>query len=150
MGFFSIPAAQLVGSEGRVICVDVQQKMLDVLLHRARRADMEERIEVRLCEEGSLGIADLSSQIDFALAFAVVHEVPDASRLFDEIHAALKPGSRVLVAEPRGHVKKSAFAETVAVAEACGLGVVDSPEIWRCHTAVLEKKRNAEQAALGG
>jgi len=31
MGFFSLPMAKMVGAEGKVVCVDLQQKMLDVL-----------------------------------------------------------------------------------------------------------------------
>ena len=38
MGMFSIAMAQLVGSKGRVIAVDLQQAMLDVLQKRARKA----------------------------------------------------------------------------------------------------------------
>ena len=39
MGMFSIAMAKLVGDKGRVIAVDLQQKMLDVLQKRARRPE---------------------------------------------------------------------------------------------------------------
>ena len=35
MGFFTLPMAKMVGVSGRVIAVDVQQKMLNGLRHRA-------------------------------------------------------------------------------------------------------------------
>jgi len=38
MGFFPLEALQMVGSNGRVVAVDVQPKMLEVLRRRARRA----------------------------------------------------------------------------------------------------------------
>ena len=37
MGYFSIGMAKLVGANGKVIAVDLQQKMLDVLRRRAER-----------------------------------------------------------------------------------------------------------------
>ncbi|MFH2000285.1 MAG: methyltransferase domain-containing protein [Planctomycetota bacterium] len=141
MGFFSLPLARLVGPTGRVICVDLQQKMLDACLRRARRKKLDSRIETRLCTSGSLGINDLAGRIDFALAFAVVHETADPSRLFFEIHVALKPGSRVLVAEPKGHVSKKSFEKSIAKAEACGFDLVESPAISRSHAAILESIR---------
>jgi 2-polyprenyl-3-methyl-5-hydroxy-6-metoxy-1,4-benzoquinol methylase len=139
MGFFSLPMARLVGPNGRVICVDLQQKMLDALLRRARRGGLDARIEARLCGSDSVGITNLAGQIDFALAFAVVHEIPDTSRLFADLHAALKPGGTVLVAEPRGRVRPPAFEESVATAAACGFERMESPKIGRSHAAVLQK-----------
>ncbi len=139
MGFFSLPLAKQVGPAGRVICIDLQQKMLDVLLKKARQKHLDDRIEPRRCGPDSLGIADLAGRIDFALAFAVVHEVPDSPRLFSEIHAALKPQGRLLVAEPEGRVPASFFERSLSAAQSCGFYVAASPTIPRCRAAVLEK-----------
>ena len=49
MGFFSIPLAQMVGAAGKVICVDMQEKMLKRLEKRAQKAGVSARIETRLC-----------------------------------------------------------------------------------------------------
>jgi ubiquinone/menaquinone biosynthesis C-methylase UbiE len=73
MGFCSIAMARMVGNEGKVISVDLQQKMLDVLLKRARKAGVAERIETHRCEADSLGV---DTAVDFVLAFMMVHEVP--------------------------------------------------------------------------
>lgn len=35
MGFFSLPMAEMVGPGGKVVCIDVQLKMLQVLRRRA-------------------------------------------------------------------------------------------------------------------
>jgi ubiquinone/menaquinone biosynthesis C-methylase UbiE len=140
MGFFSLPLAERVGAGGRVICVDVQEKMLAVLQRRAARAGLRERIETRACRADSLGVADLRGRIDFALAFAVVHEVPDARTLFSEVHAALKSGRRLLIAEPRGHVKPPAFEQTVSTAEACGFRRVEPIHVRWAHALALQKR----------
>jgi len=141
MGFFSLPLARLVSPNGRVICVDFQEKMIKSLRRRARRANLANRIDARVCHRDSLGLDDLVEAIDFALAFAVVHEVLDASRLFREICNVLKPSAKLLVAEPKGHISTKAFDVLVSAAERNALRVVDKPRIALSHTIVLEKKR---------
>ncbi len=139
MGYFSIPLARMVGPAGKVVAVDMQEGMLKVLRKRAWKAGIGSRIEPRLCKQNTLDLQDLSGRIDFALIFAVVHEVPDQANLFRETAAALKPGHRLLVAEPRGHVKEKDFAATVSLAEHSGFRLVDRPGIHRSHTLLLEK-----------
>ncbi len=82
MGFFSIPLAQMVGSAGKVICVDMQEKILARLKKRALKAGVSAQIETRLCTQDSLGLEPLVGTIDFAVLFAVVHEVPAREALF--------------------------------------------------------------------
>jgi ubiquinone/menaquinone biosynthesis C-methylase UbiE len=139
MGFFTLPLARLVGPRGRVICVDIQERMLAVLMRRARRADLADRIEARVCDATSLRVADLALTIDFVLAFAVVHELGDAPRFFREIQSVLSPRGRVLFAEPRGHVSDQAFQESLAVAKQSGLHQTESLRIARSHAAILER-----------
>ncbi len=136
MGLFSIAAAKMVGDEGRVIAVDLQEKMLGVLRRRAERAGVADRIETHKCEQNRLGV---DVQADFALAFMMIHEVPDQRRLLGEIHVCLKPGGKLLVAEPKLHVPGKAFQKTVATAEEVGFRVAKEPPVRWCRAAVLEK-----------
>ena len=139
MGFFSLPLARMVGQDGRVVCVDVQQGMLDVLARRAQRAGLADRVEARLCGPASLGVADLAARIDFVLAFSVVHEVADPLRLFTEVRSVLKPGARVLVAERKGRVTERSFRQSVSAAEASGLHPVALPGITGTYALLLQK-----------
>jgi SAM-dependent methyltransferase len=139
MGFFSLPLAELVGREGRVVCVELQERMFRSLRKRAARAGLEDRVEMRVCSKESLGTGDLAGAVDFALAFAVAHEVPEQARLLSEICAALRDGGRFLLAEPAGHVSDRAFAKSIAAAEAAGLSVVDRPRIRMSHAALLQR-----------
>ena len=141
MGFFSLPMAEIVGPSGRVICVDLQERMIRSLRKRAARAGLSDRIETRVCSTSSLGLRDLEGEVDFALAYAVVHEVPDAAPFLAEIANVLAPGGRFLIAEPKGHVSREALEETVAIAEKAGLSVIDRPDIKRSRTVLLEKPR---------
>ena len=139
MGFFSLPLARLVGETGRVICVDLQEKMIASLNRRARRAGLLNRIDARLCTEESLQINDLNGKIDFVLAFAVVHEVPDPVQLLSEMFNALEQGGTLLLSEPRGHVTMDEFNSTKSIAESAGFNIVGLPEIRRSHSVLLEK-----------
>ena len=139
MGFFSIPMAEMVGASGKVICVDLQEGMLQRLTKRAQKAGVASRIETRVCRKDSLCLNDLNGKIDFALAFAMVHEVPDAARLLKELAAALKPGGRLLISEPSGHVSAQHFEQTVTLAAQHGLSVAETPTIRGGRSVLLAK-----------
>jgi ubiquinone/menaquinone biosynthesis C-methylase UbiE len=141
MGYFSLPMAELVGPGGRVVCVDLQERMIKSLRRRAARAGVSDRIETRVCSTSSLGIRDLEGKVDFALAYAVVHEVPDAAAFLAEIGEVLVPGGRLLIAEPKGHVSGEALEETVAITQKAGLSVIDRPDIKRSRAVLVEKPR---------
>jgi len=127
----------MVGPQGRVVAVDVQQRMLDGLRRRAERAGLDKRIDLRLAEPDRLGIDDLAGAVDLVAAVFVVHEMPDQRAFLAEAHRALRPGGRLLVVEPRGHVKKPDFERSIAMAE--GMGFVREPDspFRGAHGAVL-------------
>jgi ubiquinone/menaquinone biosynthesis C-methylase UbiE len=140
MGYFTIPIAEMVGENGKVIAVDLQPKMINSLIRRAKKAGVDNRIETRVCASDSLGIDNLTGKIDFALTFAVLHEFPSIPQALAQVAKTLKPGGILYIAEPTGHVDKTAFENTIASAIACGLELVESPPVWKSHTAVMRKK----------
>jgi 2-polyprenyl-3-methyl-5-hydroxy-6-metoxy-1,4-benzoquinol methylase len=141
MGFFSIPLAQMVGPSGKVICVDMQEKMLKGLRKRAQKAGVSAHIETRLCYQDTLGLEDLAERFDFALAFAVVHEVPDPSRFLAELSATIVPAGNVLLAEPKGHVSQKEFDITISLAQQHGFLVMERPHIFRSRSLLLKKAK---------
>jgi SAM-dependent methyltransferase len=138
MGFFTLELARLVGPRGRVLAVDLQPKMLDKLKRRAQDAGLDGRIDARLAAPDSLNLGNLAPPADFALAFAVVHEMPSPHRFFFELRAAMKPGARLLLAEPAGHVSDADFQAELKAAGQAGFLVVDRPVIRRSQVALLE------------
>ena len=99
--------------------------MLDVLQKRAENAGVAARIQFQKCEQDRLGV---DVQADFTLAFMMIHEVPDQRRLLGELHGCLKPGGKLLVAEPKIHVPGRAFQQTVTTAEELGFRVIEKPK----------------------
>jgi ubiquinone/menaquinone biosynthesis C-methylase UbiE len=138
-GIFTIAMARMVGDGGRVIAVDFQQQMLNAVARRAKRAGLAERIRTHKCESDRLGV---EGPVDFALAFAMVHEVPDARRLLAEIHAYLEPSGKFFLAEPSLHVSARAFDATLAAARDVGFRLVEEPQVRRCRAVVLERAVN--------
>jgi SAM-dependent methyltransferase len=138
MGYFTLELARLVGPRGRVVAIDLQPKMLARLKRRAAKAGLLDRLDIRVAKPDSLGINDVIAA-DFALAFAVVHEVPDVALFFSDLAHALKQGASLLFAEPRGHVSATEFQDELQAAERAGLKLVDQPAIKTVYAAVLRK-----------
>ncbi len=140
MGFFTLELARLVGPAGRVVAVDVQERMLAALRRRAERVGVASQVETRLATETRLGIDDLAGGVDFALAFAMVHELPDPMLFFREVRMALRPTGTMLLAEPRGHVSEAKFALTLDEAAAAGLRTAYLAAVPHSRAAVLIPK----------
>lgn len=136
-GFNTIGLARIVGEEGRVIAVDVQQEMLDMLRKRIEREWLSSRIRIHLCERASLGI---NETVDFVNAFWMVHEVPDIREFLKQIYFVLNPQRKFLVAEPKLHVSAKEFQEMVDMARSVGFSLSDEPRISLSRSVVFQKK----------
>ena len=139
MGFFSLPLAKIVGENGKVICVDIQEKMIRSLEKRAKKAGLLDRIETHVCSENSFCLENFDGENDFALAFAVVHEIPDPLVFFSEVYRVLKSEGKLLMAEPKGHVSEEQFAASVRTAQGLGFEITDRPYIRSTRAALLQK-----------
>jgi SAM-dependent methyltransferase len=139
MGFFTLDLARMVAPRGRVVAIDLQEKMLAGLRRRAARAGLEAAIDVRLARPDRLGIEDLAGRVDLVLAFYVVHEVREPAGFFAEVAGALKGDGAALVVEPPLHVSRAAFEASLAVAERAGLVVARRPRIGPNKAALLAK-----------
>jgi SAM-dependent methyltransferase len=113
--------------------------MLKSLTRRAHRAGLENRILTRLASKDSLNIDEFTGQVDFVLAFAVVHEIPDQESLFYQIHQAMKKDATLLIAEPTGHVKPDAFEKMLEITKRLGFQKVSTPTIRGSISVVLRK-----------
>lgn len=136
MGYFSIALARRVGDTGRVIAVDLQDKMLQAVQRRATKAGLAARLQLQRCQPETL---NLQVQADFILAFWMVHEVPDTRRFLQEVRAALKPDGRFLLVEPLLHVSAANFQRTLDLAGQVGLQLAASPAVNLSRAALLTR-----------
>ena len=117
MGYFTLGLAELVGDKGRVICVDVQQEMLNITLKRATRKGLENRIVPSLAAATYIGI---TTPVDFVLAFWMVHETPDPESFFVEIATIIKPVGKLFYTEPAFHVSEKQYGKILSAAHKSG------------------------------
>lgn len=135
-GFFTLDMAQMVGESGKIIAVDLQKGMLDIVKSKIAGTRFEQQITLHQCEEATIGI---SEPVDFVLLFYVVHEVPDKSHFFSQLSAILKPGGQIFVAEPPFHVPTAKFEHMLQQAKDHGLIKIKGPGMLFSKTATLKK-----------
>ncbi len=124
MGYFTIPLLRLVGKDGRVIAVDIQEKMLAVLRRRAIKAGVDANLITHLSKPNDFG---LKKKADFIVAFWMLHEVTDQIRFLKDVKKLMKRFACVLIVEPRLHVTKTAFDRTIRMARQSGFKIEDYP-----------------------
>ena len=142
MGFFTVPLARGVGEQGRVVCVDLQPRMLRGLSRRLEKRGLARRVAIRQCGADSLGIADFDGSMDLVLAIHVVHEMQAPVVAFQEMARALRSGGRLLLLEPAGHCPERVFQAELDWAARAGLARIGDPEHVRArdHKALFEKR----------
>ena len=138
-GTFTIAMARMVGEAGRVIAVDVQEEMLQIVRQKAVEEGLASRITTHQSEPDGIGMSD---NVDFALAFYMIHEVPDVDAFLMEVANLLKPSGRLLIAEPLIHVSESSFKKTVDAARIAELKPVSEPKM-RFSRSMLFQPDNA-------
>lgn len=135
-GFFTLDIARMAGKSGRVVAVDLQEGMLEIVREKIRGSELEGNIVLHKCEADRLGV---SGSFDLVFLFYVVHEVPDRRALFRELAGLLKDGGLVYVEEPPFEVSGKAFEETLRIAGDAGLVVTGRPKRFPDKVAVLGK-----------
>ena len=95
-GFFTLPAAQLVGQTGRVYAADVAPSMLEICQRRATEAGLT-WIEPVHSQESHVPLPDTTA--DRVLIAFVLHEADEPAALLKEAARLLRPGGEVAVVE---------------------------------------------------
>jgi len=145
MGYFTLPLARMVGPRGRVLAVDLQPRMIRGLETRLRRAGLQDRVEASVCDADDLRLASEAGSVDLITAIHVIHEAPDARTFLEQCRRLLREGGKLLVLEPRGHVKKAGFDAVLGAARDCGFKQLPRPEVHRGHAAQLLRAAEAAQ-----
>jgi ubiquinone/menaquinone biosynthesis C-methylase UbiE len=98
-GYYSLPVAEWLGSDGCLEIFDLQSQMLEHTIKAAR----ERRLENVLATQGdarSLPYPD--DRFDGAFLVTVLGEIPDQPAALRELHRVIKAGGRLVVGELLG------------------------------------------------
>lgn len=134
-GFFSIEIAKMIGDNGKLYSVDLQEGMLDIIRKKISGTELESRIElIKSNEDGFIILA----KVDFILAFYMIHEVPNKEKLFKLLKNVLNDNGKLLFIEPKlFHVSKKEFQTSLDIAKSAGFKTAEGPKIIFSHSAIL-------------
>lgn len=138
-GYFTAELAKMTGGNGKVIAVDMQEEVLKIARDFASKNGFTDNIIYHKCSENEFGLSDMKA--DFALAFYVVHEVPDRKRFLRQAAELLKPEGYFMIVEPKLHVSGILFDEIMWESEARGMRLHKSLKVFGSRGAVFVKSK---------
>lgn len=109
IGRYTLPVAESVGLNGKVIAVDIQPLAIKTVKEKAARRGLT-NVEVILVDSYNTGIQD--SSIDIVLLIDTLHMIEHCDALLQEFYQILKQDGLAFI--DRGHLKMSRVMEIVA------------------------------------
>jgi ubiquinone/menaquinone biosynthesis C-methylase UbiE len=97
-GYYTFRMAKLVGPEGKIVAVDIQKEMLDIIRDRMKKEKLA-NVEPVMGEEADPKLKDAS--VDTILLVDVYHEFAFPYEMTEKMVKALKPGGRIVFVEFR-------------------------------------------------
>ncbi|NSW92441.1 MAG: methyltransferase domain-containing protein [Firmicutes bacterium] len=145
IGYFSIPAADIVGSKGIVYAMDVELETVEETQRRAAENGMT-NIRPIVTAEYDMKVGD--STVSFAFACLVLHEVEDRVRFIREIKRILKGNGKIVIVE---WIKKESdwglhvgqkleISYVTQILQDCGFKSVSTTDINEYFYAVVARK----------
>jgi ubiquinone/menaquinone biosynthesis C-methylase UbiE len=86
-GFFTIPAAKIVGEAGYVYAVDINPAAVEHVNRKIMREGLT-NVEVKLADASETGLPKES--VDVAFLFSVIHSLRNLNEVLSEMHRVLK------------------------------------------------------------
>ncbi len=79
---------------------------------------------------------NIEEKVDFALAFWMVHEVPNPRNFFDDIASILKLNGLFMLVEPKAHTNATKFQAEITAA--CEAGLKPCKRKWASGLIIIE------------
>lgn len=96
IGYFTLPAAELAGAQGKVYALDVSEEMLE----ETRKTAIEKGYKnIELIKSGEYDLVLEDSTISYCFICNVLHEIADLKRFVKEIRRILKVQGKLVIIE---------------------------------------------------
>ncbi len=96
-GFFTIPAAKIVGKEGSVCALDINAVAVETVRRKVKENCLN-NVKVLLADASKSRLHD--NNFDVAFLFGVLHDFPDVDAVMREMHRVLKAKGILSVQRP--------------------------------------------------
>lgn len=95
-GILTVALARMVGPSGRVFATEIDPDKLQATAERARRAGLA-NVKVAAASANATGLPE--GCCDAVILRSVYHHLPRPSETLVQLHAALKPGGRLVIVD---------------------------------------------------
>ncbi|HEY7983923.1 MAG TPA: methyltransferase domain-containing protein, partial [Ktedonobacterales bacterium] len=95
-GFFTLPAAEIVGVRGLVYAADIQGDMLSAVKTRATEANLT---NVQVIKSSDTEVPIRAASVDMALLAFTLHEIEPRARFLHRVSRLLKPTGKLVIIE---------------------------------------------------
>lgn len=96
IGYFSIPASEIIGTSGKVFALDISPEMLKEVEKKVMELNIS-NIKTILTDGNKLELKNFG--ISFAFVSHVLHEIEDKEKLLEEIKSILVNKGRIAIVE---------------------------------------------------
>ncbi|CUH95348.1 hypothetical protein P22_1418 [Propionispora sp. 2/2-37] len=96
IGYFTLPAARIVGSQGKVYGLDIMAEMIEETKSKIRENHLT-NVELVQVRENDFVLADQT--VGYAFACLVAHEAEEPLAFFREVARILQPTGRIVTIE---------------------------------------------------
>jgi ubiquinone/menaquinone biosynthesis C-methylase UbiE len=136
MGYFTFPMSEMVGANGKVTAIDIQEKMLMRLKNRVDKRGIK-NINALVYDGNTFPFKE---EFDLILLFWMYHEVHNKDGFVKEIKSVTSDKTKIFITEPKIHVPEKKFYDNIQLLLASGFHIIDRPNVSFSRTVVLMKK----------
>jgi ubiquinone/menaquinone biosynthesis C-methylase UbiE len=136
-GYFTGEIARRLHGSGKVVAVDVQQGMLDILVQKIKHLEYGQCVAINRVDAKHLRLAE--KDFDFVLAFYSFHEMQYLDNIMEELGSICKPKAKILMAEQKFHVSRAEFEAFEQKLILNGFKTIERPRIFLSRAVVMER-----------
>jgi ubiquinone/menaquinone biosynthesis C-methylase UbiE len=145
IGYFTIPAGQIVGMKGKVYALDIDEEMVREV-DETKKSNNLTNIETMKVAEYDLKLTDAS--VSFAFTCNVLHEIGDLDRFGEEIKRIMADKGRLAVIEWEKRISNLGppiehrldKAELIALFKKHQFEILDCQNIREEHYSIIMEK----------